>query len=78
MLKGKKFIYKGLHHWKLIPWILIYRYLNQTFKFYNSILICKKLLSAFPTYYQGIFAKWIKTTFLIQFTLYNFDRIYKI
>ena len=51
----------GFHDRKTIPLFLIGKYLGKTFKFHNNIDINNEILSKFPSFYQDIFIKWIKS-----------------
>ena len=47
------------HDWKIIPLILIGKYLDKNFKFHNNINISIHSFSKFPSFYQDILIKWI-------------------
>ena len=41
------------------PLFLIGKNVGKNFKFHNNIDIINGILSKFPSFYQGIFIKWI-------------------
>ena len=48
------------HDWKVIPLFLPSKYFSENFKFHNNMNIDKKLISFFPSFYQGLIINWIK------------------
>ena len=55
----KRLFEDDFHDWKVIPLFLIGKYLCKNFKFHNNIELSNDILSKFPSFYQGIFIKWI-------------------